>query len=384
MSDRSDDSPPPRHSGSESEPPLREIAYRHSAQFVPILEHLKCSLLVSTYAAGKVVSVGVDGGELSLAFSNFQQAMGIAVGPRGLAIGGPNLVWLLRDAGSLADRIEPAGKYDRGFLARESFVTGNIHIHELGWDSRGELWAVNTLFSCLCTLHEDFNFVPRWQPPFITELAPQDRCHLNGLAFADGQPKYVTALGISDNPRGWRAGKSEGGVVIEIESGSVIADGLCMPHSPRIHDGKLYVLDSGRGKLVIIDPTNGALRTVAEYPGYGRGLSFHGQFAFVGMSRARETSVFGGVPICEDRSKMRCGVVVIDLNTASSVAYLEFQSGVEELFDVQVLPGVRQGVVCGPFPTHDQQAPVWVVPPPEEISELINQSETRTVSRRQQ
>ena len=361
---------------------MREISFQHSAQFVPILRHLGCSLLVSTYAAGKVVTVGVDDDGLRLGFSNFQQAMGIAVGPRGLAIGGPNLIWLLRDAESLGARIEPAGAYDRGFLARESFVTGNIHVHELDWSDTGELWVVNTLFSCLCTLHEDFNFVPRWRPPFISELAPHDRCHLNGMAIQDGQPKYVTALGTSDQARGWRDTKSDGGVVMDVESCNTIARGFCMPHSPRVHQGKLYVLDSGHGRLVTVDPTDGEVQVVAEYPGYGRGMSMYGQFAFIGMSKARESSVFGGVPICQDRSKMRCGVVVVDLIAGRSVAYLEFQSGVEELFDVQVFPGACRPVICGPFPAHDQQSPVWVVPSPEQVGDLIKRSGIGTVSRR--
>ncbi len=362
-------------------PALREVNYQHSAQFVPILKHLGCSLLVSTYAAGKVVSVGVDGEDLSLGFSNFHQAMGIAVGPSGLAVGGPNMIWLLRDAESFAAQIEPAGTYDRGYLARESFVTGNIHVHELAWGEDGELWVVNTLFSCLSTLHEDFSFVPRWRPRFITALAPQDRCHLNGLAMDHGKPKFVSALGTSDEPRGWRATKTVGGIVMEINSGETIADGFCMPHSPRLHQGKLFLLDSGRGRVVVVDPQDGKVQTVAQFPGYGRGLSIHGQFAFVGMSKARETSVFGGVPICEDRSKMRCGVVVVDLLAGRSVAYLEFQSGVEELFDVQVLPGVSRPVVCGPFPQHDQQTPVWVIPHPEQVDGLVNQSRPATVSR---
>lgn len=364
-------------------PPLREISFQHSSQFVPLLQHLGCSLLVSTYAAGKLVSVGALNGELHLEFSNFQQAMGIAVGPNALAVGGPNLVWLLRDAKSLAAKIEPTESYDRAFLARESFVTGNIHVHEIAWGSGGELWLVNTLFSCLCTLHEDFNFVPRWQPPFVSELAPQDRCHLNGLAMSEGKPKYVTAMAVSDAPRGWRPSKENGGVVIDVESGQAVADGFCMPHSPRIHQGRLYLLDSGRGQFVSVDPLRGEAEMIADYPGYGRGLSFCGQFAFIGMSKARESSVFGGVPICRDRSAMRCGIVVVDLVSRRSVAFLEFQTGVEELFDVQVLPDARCVAVRGPYSTHDQQTPVWVVPPPGTVHVLVNQSNNGTVSRRQ-
>lgn len=376
MSNQSDGTTP-----SGSEEPVREINFRHSAQFVPILDHLGCSLLVSTYAAGKVVTVGVQDGSLNLGFSNFQQAMGMAIGPRGMAVGGPNLIWLLRDAKSLASQIEPAGRHDRGYLARESFVTGNIHVHEMAWGETGELWVVNTLFSCLCTLHEDFNFVPRWQPSFVDELAAQDRCHLNGLLMADGKPRYVTALGTSNQPRGWKESKSDGGVLMDVQSGEVVAQGFCMPHSPRLHNGQLFLLDSGRGRLVTVDPATGQTQDVADYPGYGRGMSMHGQFAFIGMSKARETSVFGGVPICEDRSKMRCGIVVVDLIAGKSVAYLEFETGVEELFDVQVIADARNPTVRGPFTALDQNTPVWVVPPPTQIETLVSTSRSGTISR---
>jgi len=220
MSNDSSDSPP--HPSA-----TREINFRHSEKFVPILEHLGCSLLVSTYAAGKLVSVGASDGRLHLGFSNFQQAMGIAVPgtddvDAAVAVGGPNVIWFLRDAGPLARQVDPAGTFDRAFLARENFVTGNIHVHEMQWGADGQLWIVNTLFSCLSTLHEDFNFVPRWQPPFITELAPQDRCHLNGMAMRGGEPVFLTALGTSDAPRGWRENKSDGGVVLDVATGEVV------------------------------------------------------------------------------------------------------------------------------------------------------------------
>lgn len=346
------------------------MVYRHSAQFVPILEHLGCSLLISTYAAGKVVSVGTGSGGLELGFSNFQQAMGIAPGADSLAVGGPNLIWFLKDAQGLASQIEPRGAFDRGYLARESFVTGNISVHELGWGKTGELWVVNTLFSCLCTLQEDFNFVPRWQPTFISELAPQDRCHLNGMLMRDGEPQLVTALGTSNTLRGWRENKADGGVLMDVASGEIVARGFCMPHSPRQYQNDVFLLDSGRGHLVKVDVASGQTETVADFPGYGRGLAFAGQFAFVGMSKARETSVFGGVPICQDRAAMRCGIVVVDMLSGKSVAFLEFETGIDELFDVQVIAGSRRTVICGPYPMEDQQLPVWVIPSEQQRGRL--------------
>ena len=361
---------------------MREIEFEHSAQFLPILNHLGSSLLVSTYAAGKVACVGGGPDGIRLRFSNFQQAMGMAVGRDRLAIGSSNSIWLLSDAEELAGQIEPPGYFDRGFLARESFVTGNIHVHELGWGSDSELWVVNTLFSCLSTLHEDFNFVPRWRPPFIDALAPEDRCHLNGMAMEDGKPKYVSALGTSNLARGWREDKSTGGVVIDVESNEVLAGGFCMPNSPRIYQDRLFLLDSGRGQLVTVDRKSGQKETVTAYPGYGRGLAFCGQFAIVGMSKARETSVFGGVPICADRTKMRCGLTFVDLVSGNCVAYLEFKSGVEELFDVQVIAGHTSPVICGPYPNEDQQPPVWVVPNPSQADSLVRGSRPGAVARK--
>ena len=200
--------------------------------------------------------------------------------------------------------------------------------------------------------------------------------------MGEGRPRYVTALGTSNEPRGWRENKSGGGVLIDVDSGEVVARDFCMPHSPRMQDGKLFLLDSGRGLLVTVDTSSGKTETVCDYPGYGRGLALHGQFAFVGMSRARETSVFGGVPICEDREQMRCGVVVVDLGSGRAVAYLEFQSGVEELFDVQVLPATRSPVICGPYPIEDDQHPVWVIPPPSQVDALVSAAQAGMVRRK--
>ncbi|MEM9826111.1 MAG: TIGR03032 family protein [Planctomycetota bacterium] len=351
----------------------REIGFRHSRQFLPILQHLNVSLLVSTYAAGKLVCVGRtsagsggDQPELTLEFANFRRAMGIARNRMQLAIGGPQGIWTLRNAAEMTASIEPQGQLDMAYLAADYRVTGNIHVHEMGFDADNQLWLCNTLFSCLCTLNDTHHFVPRWCPPFISALAPEDRCHLNGIAWEAGRIVAVTAMGQTDTHRGWRDGKTSGGVVMRVPDGEILAEGFCMPHSPRVHPDhpdRLFVLDSGRGTLVGVDLNRGQRETIASYPGYGRGLALTTQFAFIGMSRARETSVFGGVPICEDRQAMRCGIVVVDLNTGKQVAFLEFESGVDELFDVAIVPECRRIGVLGPSAKEDGRKPVWVIPP---------------------
>lgn len=347
---------------ADSSQPYREVRYELSRDFLRILEHLQASLLVSTYQAGKLVAVGCVQGELRLSFHNFEQAMGIAIGGERIAVGARGQIWFLHHVSELAQAAAGGQPADACFVARRSLVTGNIHGHELAWAGE-QLWVVNTLFSCLCTLHDEYSFVPRWQPPFIKELAAEDRCHLNGLGMAHGKPAIVTVMAESNTPAGWRPTKATSGCVLDVPSGETIARGLAMPHSPRLHDGKLWVLDSGTGRLATIDRPTGKVQTVCAMPAYTRGLAFGGQFAFVGMSKIRETAVFGGVPIAENRANLKCGIAVVDLLSGQAVAYLQFLSGVDEIFDVQVLPRVRFPCISGPFPQQDDAQDIWIVPP---------------------
>lgn len=205
--------------------------------------------------------------------------------------------------------------------------------------SLSELWFVNTRFSCLCTRDRLHSFVPRWRPSYISALAPEDRCHLNGLALSGGKPGFVTALGVSDEPGGWRANKRDGGVIIDVASGEIVTRGLSMPHSPRCHDGRLWVLDSGAGGIGVVDPRTGRYQSVGVLPGFTRGLDFFGRYAFVGLSQVRESAIFSGIAIAERPVEERsCGVWVLDVTTGQTVAFVRFEEGVQEIFAVQLLP----------------------------------------------
>lgn len=278
-----------------------------------------------------------------------------------LAVGARRQVWFLPAAPDLAPRLEPAGTHDSCFLTRGCHVTGEIYSHDLAW-AGSDLWAVNTLFSCLCTLRGEFNFVPRWKPPFISALVAEDRCHLNGLALEAGRPRYVTALAECDTAAGWRPTKANSGCLIDVVSNQTVIRGLCMPHSPRVHDGKLWLLDSGHGRLSSADLGNARAEPVAHLPGYTRGLALHGHFAFVGLSRIRETSVFGDIPIAEDRQRLQCGVAVVDVRTGQQTAGVYFHGGVNEVFAVEVLPGARCPAICGPDPLADGGKDIVYVP----------------------
>jgi uncharacterized protein (TIGR03032 family) len=339
----------------------RAVDFEHSRELGAFLEQLGVTLLVSTYQAGKLVAAsGVDG-QLQLTFHNFESPMGLAANGKRVWVGCKTQVWELTNAPQIARQLPPVGRHDACYLTRRAHITGNLQGHELAWTG-GELWIVNTLFSCLCTLSADYSFAPRWRPPFISGLAAEDRCHLNGLAFDSSGVRYVTALGQTDEPGGWRPNKAAGGVLIEVPSGRCMLQGLCMPHSPRLHAGAVWLLDSGRGALVRWSGSGNQWDEVCKLPGYARGLAFCGPYALVGLSRIREKAVFGGLPIDAQRADLKCGVWVVDWRSGRIVMFLEFRSAVDEVFDVQVIPKTRWPILSGPHCKVDGQDNIWVVP----------------------
>jgi uncharacterized protein (TIGR03032 family) len=328
----------------------------HTPNVPALLRQTGASLLVTTYQAGKLVMVRDEGDHLNTHYRSFQSPMGLALADGGarLAIGTTLQVWEFRDVPSVARRLEPAGRHDACFLPRSSHVTSNVLIHEMAYGAGDvgrfskpshkkpshELWIVNTRFSCLATLDPESSFVPRWRPPFVTELEPSDRCHLNGLGMVDGKPKYVTALGETNEMGGWRPNKARGGLLMDVDSGAILCRGLSMPHSPRWYGGRLWVCESGSGTLGTVDLQTGRYEAVAAVPGFTRGLDFAGDLAFVGLSQVRESAVFSGIPITERLTPERrtCGVCVVDLRRGETVALLKFTSGVQEVFAVALLP----------------------------------------------
>lgn len=324
-------------SDSDSDLPLRSV---HTNTFVQVLEKLGISLVVSTYQAGKLIVMRADDNAVNTHFRQFQKPMGIAANRDRIALGSAATIWEFHNIPDTAARVEPAGKHDACYVPRQIHVTGDIDIHEMAW-GENELWFLNTRFSCLCTLDKQYSFVPRWKPDFITAYDLRDRCHLNGLAMRDGKPRYVTALGETDTPGGWRHNKASGGILIDIATNEILLRGLSMPHSPRWYEGKLWVLESGKGSLAYWDDPTGQLVTVAQLPGFTRGLEFYGNFAFIGLSQIRESAVFSGLPLTQSLTERICGVWVVDIHSGETVAFLKFEDAVQEIFAVSVLPGVR-------------------------------------------
>lgn len=306
-----------------------------------ILKQLGISLAVSTYQAGKLIFVRESAGNLNTHFKLFKKPMGIAAVNNRLAIGSQNIIEEFRNMPAVSSKLEPAHKHDAVFVPRQCHTTGDIDIHEMAFASNGELWFVNTRFSCLCTHDVNHSFVPKWRPPFVSAFAPEDRCHLNGLAMRDGKPRYVTMLGQTNSQGGWRENKKDGGLLMDIQDNRIICEGLSMPHSPRWHNGELWVLESGKGQLSKVNEQTGVITPIATLPGFTRGIDFAAGLAFIGLSQVRETATFSGLPLTDSSEERFCGVWVVELATGNTLGFLRFNGSVQEIFAVQVLGNTR-------------------------------------------
>jgi len=327
-----------------------------SRQFPSWLAETGASLALTTYQSGKVILVGSNKAtkRLSVFERTLERPMGLAFdGKQRLAIATIVQITVFADAARTGDggRTATAEGYDAVFVPQFASYTADIDAHDLAFAANGELIFANTLFSCLAATSLTHSFKPLWRPPFISRLAPEDRCHLNGLAMRDGLPAYVTCVSETDIADGWRDNRAGGGVVVDVASNEIVCRGFAMPHSPRLHDGKLWVLNSGAGEIGTVDLAKGRFEPVAFCPGYLRGLSFIGPYALVGLSEPRENRTFAGLPLQDrlvaENVAPRCGVYVVDTRTGNVVHWLRIEGVVNELYDVLALPGIARPSMIG-------------------------------------
>ncbi len=309
----------------------------------------RISIALTSYQTGQLMLIGaLPRGSLSVYQRNFVRAMGLCADAQRIYLSAIAQVWRLDNVlkqGQVANK-----QFDRLYVPRNAQTTGDLDIHEIAVGEGGSVVFVNTKYSCLATLDPVHSFKPLWRPRFIGNLAPEDRCHLNGLAMRDGRPKFVTAVSRSDVVDGWRERRHEGGVIIDVETNRIVTEDLSMPHSPRLANGKLWVLDSGRGYLCRVDEASGKIERVAFCPGFLRGLSFWRHFALVATSLPRDSS-FRGLEL-DDNIKARdgeprCGAFIVDTRNGDILHWIRFDGAVRELFDAAFIPGVRAPMCVG-------------------------------------
>ena len=311
--------------------------------FPELLTKAKASLVFTAYNSGLVGTVRADGNSIDTGYLQLAKPMGLAVADSRLAISTLDSVNSYQMHNQLAKKIFSDLDPDVLYVPQSRVHTGALAIHDMAFGTANGyqgLWFINSAFSCLSVMHNDYSFVPKWRPKWISGLAYENRCHLNGLAMVDGAPKYVTSLSQSDEPRGWREHKGTSGVIVDVTTDRVVASGLSMPHSPRWHKNKLFFLESGKGSLARVDHRSGEVTTIATLPGFTRGLAFIGDYALVGLSQVRE-SVFKDLPVTATKQERNCGIWVVDTRSGNTVATLKFDGVIQELFDIAVVENSR-------------------------------------------
>lgn len=309
----------------------------------------QASIAFTTYQVGKVFMLGTNpDGKIHLTERTFPRCMGLGGDTQTLWMSSRYQVWRFENS---LDKGQQFNQYDRVYIPQMAYTTGDLDIHDIIVQPNGKPVFVNTLFSCLATVSETHSFQPVWQPPFISQLVPEDRCHLNGLAAVDGQPAYVTAVGHSDASDGWREHRQSGGIVMDVRTNEVVCEGLSMPHSPRWYRDRLWILEAGTGFFGYVDLQTGQFERVCFCPGFLRGLSFVGDYALVGMSGVRENRTFSDLSLDKHLSERnvsaRCGIQVINLLTGAVEHWVRIEGIVQELYDVKALPQVRRPLLVG-------------------------------------
>ncbi|NRD88220.1 TIGR03032 family protein [Sphingopyxis sp. BSNA05] len=331
-----------------SEPGNIDISF--SPGLASFLKSNNISIGFTSYQTGRLYLIGHGpDGKLALHEAVYPQAMGVTGDASRIYLG--TLTQIVRMENVLAPGQTANEVHDKVYVPRNLQTTGNVDIHEIGIQENGRILFVNTRFNCLCEPSLTHSFRPVWKPDFISEIIAEDRCHLNGVAMVGGRPKYVSAAARSDTAGGWRDHRDDGGLIIDVESHAIIAEGLSMPHSPRVHDGRVWLLNSGTGELGWLDPADHSFVPLAFFPGFLRGLAFHNDHAFVTLSKPRKGH-FEGLAL-DDRLQEKdqdawCGVQIVSQSTGDVAQWLRFEGAITELFDVCVLPGVRNPITLGP------------------------------------
>ncbi len=317
------------------------------------LSKLRCSIIISTYQAGKLVMISPkDNDTLITLPRSFDKPMGFDIINDQMVLANKDEVIRFENSKDLADHYpNKPNIYDNLFIPRATYYTGQIDIHDIAFGN-DSIFAVNTSFSCICEVGKNYNFIPIWKPKFISELVSEDRCHLNGLVVKNGKPKYITALSTTNTKQGWRKNITEGGVLIDIESDTILFDKLAMPHSPILHKGDLYGLLSANGQFVRFNIENKQIEVIKELNGFCRGLDIIEDYAFIGMSKLRKnSSTFSKLPFADKADK--AGIKIIHLPTKAFVGEIIYNTSVDEIYEVKILKNsIRPNILNTINPIH--------------------------------
>lgn len=325
--------------------------FKPSEGFAAWLARSGGSLVFTARRMGKLFTIGVDDeGNLSFFERSFPEPRGLSVEGSSLFMADHFRIWRFENA-LMPGMAHPYDGYDAVYVPQMMYRTGNHDSHEVGLLKNGVIAFASTRMNCIGGCTATHAMVPLWKPPFIKSIVYEDRCHLNGLCFADGAVKFATALSDTDSLEGWRDVRATGGILIDVTANKVVARNLSMPHSPRLHQGELWLTNSGTGEVGTVNLETGVFTAKAEVPGFARGLTFVGDHAITATSKFRESESFQALPLeqkLKDAGKSdTCGLHVLNTRTGAVEHCLEIETLIEEIYDVAFIPGVRRMMLGG-------------------------------------
>jgi uncharacterized protein (TIGR03032 family) len=310
-----------------------------------------CSLFVSSYKQHEVYSLGLtQNNEISIWVTKLARPMGLGFdekNEKSLYLSNLGHIFRYEEMGPEEDK--QFGVFDKNYYPENCNIAGDLDIHDLS-ASDGEVYYISALFNSIVQPSMSKSFSLFWKPPWISlkegnMLAAEDRCHLNGMCLENGLPRYVTSACRGDFVGTWRDRTNEG-IVYDIWNEEVLCENLWSPHSPRLYQDKLWVLQSGTGELGYIDRENKTFVPKVFLAGFLRGLSFINNYAVVSSSLDRHDHAFRNLPlgkILEEKGlTAKCGLWVVNLTTFNIEHYLEFQEPCTELYEVICIPNTRR------------------------------------------
>lgn len=314
-----------------------------SRQFSKWLFEQKISIVFTTYQTNKVFLLGINQqGRLSIFERSFERSTALhAIGHQTLYLSTSYQLWRFENA---LPEGKASGGYDCFMVPQVAWTTGALDIHDINTLSDGSCVFANTRFSCIAKVSEKYSFIPIWKPFFITDLTPEDRCHLSGFTCRNGELAFATAFASSNIFEGWRNAILDGGVLIDIPSNTLVTEGLSLPNNPVFYNEKLYLLNSGTGEFGTIDLKNGKFTPIVFCEGFPRGLTINNNFAIIGVSKTHEVK---GQPttvletrLINSKIESKSGLIVVDLTSGQIVHNFSIQGFIHDIFDVTHLEGV--------------------------------------------
>lgn len=330
-----------------------QITSGNTRHFTTWLNEQNCLIILSSYSTHHLLTIGLDkkSGETTTWITNMPRSMGLHYSKetKNLIVSNIGNLLVYKDKGPLTN--SQFGHFDTNFIPQFAYFSGDVDVHDICETSKGEIFFISALFSCVCKPTKDGSFKPYWLPPWITKYAAEDRCHLNGLCLVDDVPRYVTSACQGDSMGSWRhSGQRGKGIVYDIVEDKIVCSNLWNPHSPRWYRDKLWLMESGTGYFGYVDLEKNEFVNCAFIPAFLRGLDFIDKYAVVAGSLPRhESKDFGDFPlgneIKEKGLDSDCGIWIVNLDTFDIQHQLFFNTPVKELYDVAIIPNSKRGRV---------------------------------------